>query len=250
MLPFILRRILTFIPVLILLAFFTFILSFYGPGDPLRVMMGENWDDEAAYQQLRHSYGLDRPMLVQFYDYCTDLLRGDFGRSYIQRVEVSELLWNAIPVSAQLALMAIIIVSVVGIGLGIISALFRNSWPDIAIGTVGVILHSIPPFVLAAIFSTLSTVRRSDAVGARNAISLAVSSLIRSSSASIALSAWRTLAASSSSRLSNARAASRIAVSTMPPIFMTNDWMPSRSRSKALAICCSDIVLSVNRSDR
>ena len=130
MLPFILRRILTFIPVLILLAFFTFILSFYGPGDPLRVMMGENWDDEAAYQQLRHSYGLDRPMLVQFYDYCTDLLRGDFGRSYIQRVEVSELIWNAIPVSAQLALMAIIIVSVVGIGLGIYTGILLGAFPS------------------------------------------------------------------------------------------------------------------------
>jgi ABC-type dipeptide/oligopeptide/nickel transport system permease component len=79
------------------------------------------------------------------------MLQGDFGRSYIQRVEVSELLWKAIPVSAQLALMAIIIVAVVGVGLGIISALFRNRWPDIAIGTVGVLLHSIPPFVLAPV---------------------------------------------------------------------------------------------------
>lgn len=151
MLSFILRRILTFIPVLILLAFFTFILSYYGPGDPLRVMMGENWADEAAYQQLRSSYGLDRPLIVQFGNYMTDMLQGDFGRSYIQRVEVSELLWKAIPVSAQLALMSIIIVAVVGIALGIISALFRNSWPDVAIGTVGVLLHSIPPFVLAPI---------------------------------------------------------------------------------------------------
>jgi ABC-type dipeptide/oligopeptide/nickel transport system permease component len=151
MLVFILRRVLTFIPVLVLLAFFTFILSYYGPGDPLRVMMGENWADEAAYQQLRTSYGLDRPLLVQFWDYSLDILRGDFGRSYIQRMEVSELLWKAIPVSAQLALMAILIVSVVGIGLGIISALYRNRWPDIAIGTFGVLLHSIPPFVLAPI---------------------------------------------------------------------------------------------------
>jgi peptide/nickel transport system permease protein len=155
MLPFILRRILTFVPVLILLAFLTFILSYYGPGDPLRVMMGENWADEAAYQQLRRSYGLDRPLLVQFWDYSVSMIQGDFGRSYIQRVEVSELLWKAIPVSAQLALMAIIIVAVVGIGLGIISALFRNRWPDIAIGTVGVLLHSIPPFVLAPVVLVL-----------------------------------------------------------------------------------------------
>ena len=155
MLPFILRRILTFIPVLILLAFLTFVLSYYGPGDPLRMMMGENWADEAAYQHLRHSYGLDRPLVAQFWDYSLAMVQGDFGRSYLMRVEVSELLWKAIPVSAQLALMAIIIVSVVGIGLGIISALFRNRWPDIAIGIVGVLLHSIPPFVLAPVVLVL-----------------------------------------------------------------------------------------------
>jgi ABC-type dipeptide/oligopeptide/nickel transport system permease component len=155
MLLFLLRRILSFIPVLVLLAFLTFILSFYGPGDPLRVMMGENWANEEAYQSLRHQYGLDRPLIVQFGDYAWNAVQGDFGRSYIQRVQVGELIWNAVPISAQLALAAIIIIAVVGIGLGVISALWRNRWPDVSIGTVGVILHSIPSFVLAPIVLVL-----------------------------------------------------------------------------------------------
>lgn len=155
MLLFILRRIVSFVPVLVLLAFLTFVLSFYGPGDPLRIMMGENWSNEAVYSQLRHQYGLDRPLIVQFGDYAWNAVQGDFGRSYIQRVQVSELIWNAIPISAQLALVAIILIAVVGIGLGIVSALFRNRWPDVSIGTIGVIFHSIPTFVLAPIVLVL-----------------------------------------------------------------------------------------------
>ena len=155
MLLFILRRIVSFVPVLVLLAFLTFVLSFYGPGDPLRIMMGENWSNEAVYSQLRHQYGLDRPLIVQFGDYAWNAVQGDFGRSYIQKVQVSELIWNAIPISAQLALVAIILIAVVGIGLGIVSALFRNRWPDVSIGTIGVIFHSIPTFVLAPIVLVL-----------------------------------------------------------------------------------------------
>lgn len=152
---FIVRRFISFIPVLLLLAFLTFVMSFYGPGDPLRVMMGENWTNEEVYNNLRHQYGLDRPLITQFANYVWDALQGDFGRSYIQRIQVSELIWNAIPISAQLALVALFLISVVGISLGVVSALFRNRWPDISIGTIGVIFHSVPSFVLAPIVLVL-----------------------------------------------------------------------------------------------
>ncbi|MGC4190988.1 MAG: ABC transporter permease [Thermomicrobiales bacterium] len=151
MLALIIRRILTFIPMLLVLAFFTFVLSYYGPGDPVRLIMGENWSSEDVYQQLRKQYGLDRPLLVQFWDYITKALRGDFGRSYVQRVSVGELIGKALPISAQLALAAILIIGVVGIGLGIVAALWQHRWPDSLIGLVAVIAHSIPAFVLAPV---------------------------------------------------------------------------------------------------
>lgn len=151
MLALIIRRLLTFIPMLLVLAFFTFVLSYYGPGDPVRLIMGENWSSEDVYQQLRKQHGLDRPLLVQFWDYITSALRGDFGRSYVQRVSVGELIGKALPISAQLALAAIIIIAVVGMGLGIIAALWQHRWPDSLIGFVAVIAHSIPAFVLAPI---------------------------------------------------------------------------------------------------
>src|SRR6056297_619700 len=95
---------------------------------------------------------------------------------------------------------------------------------------------------LAETLITVSTRRRSRAVGARSAITRADSSLICSSSASMALSRPRTSSANSSSRVSSERAASAMARSTMPPIFMICAWMVSRSRSKDETICCwSDI---------
>jgi ABC-type dipeptide/oligopeptide/nickel transport system permease component len=151
MVPFVVRRLLAFIPMLLVLSFLTFILSYYGPGDPVRLIMGENWSSEEVYQSLRHQYGLDRPLLVQFADYLKNALQGDFGRSYQQRVEVGELIGRALPVSAQLALAAVFLITVLGIGLGIISALFLHRWPDAAISSTGVFLHSVPAFVLAPI---------------------------------------------------------------------------------------------------
>ena len=151
MLQYILRRILALIPLLLLVAFVTYMLSFYGPGDPVRLIMGENWSSEEVYQNLRHQYGFDRPVVVQFADYIWHGVRGDFGRSLIQRVRVSELIGKALPVSAQLAIAATFLIAVIGISLGVLAALWHHRWPDALISLFGVITHSIPAFVIAPI---------------------------------------------------------------------------------------------------
>ncbi len=148
---FVIRRLLVFVPMLLFVAFAAFMLSYYGPGDPIRVIMGENWTSEEVYQNLRRQYGLDRPVPVQFGEYLLNAARGDFGRSYIQRVGVGELVGNALPVSAQLAVVTIFLIAVIGIVSGVIAALFHLRWPDITLGLIGVLLHSIPAFVLAPI---------------------------------------------------------------------------------------------------
>ncbi len=151
MLQYVIRRVLALIPLLLLVAFVTYMLSFYGPGDPVRLIMGENWSSEEVYQNLRHQYGFDRPVVVQFADYLWHGIRGDFGRSLIQKVRVSEMIGKALPVSAQLALAATFLIAVVGIGLGILAALWHHRWPDTLISLFGVITHSIPAFVIAPI---------------------------------------------------------------------------------------------------
>src|SRR5688572_16924330 len=122
MLAFVLRRVLTLVPLLLLLAFATFVLSYYGPGDPIQLIIGEDWTSEENYRELRRQYGLDRPLLVQFADYLWHALQGDFGRSYVQRVAVGELIGNALPISAQLALASILMIGVFGIVSGVVAA--------------------------------------------------------------------------------------------------------------------------------
>lgn len=151
MAAFVIRRLAAFIPMLLLLSFITFVLSYYGPGDPIQLIMGDDWTSEEVRQNLRHQYGLDRPILVQFGDYLVGAVQGDFGRSYIQRVSVGELLGKAMPVSAQLALASTLLIAVFGIGFGIIAALWHHRWPDISLGIFAVFLHSVPSFVFAPI---------------------------------------------------------------------------------------------------
>jgi ABC-type dipeptide/oligopeptide/nickel transport system permease component len=151
MAAYVIRRLLTFVPMLLVLSFITLVLSYYGPGDPIQLIMGEDWTSEEVRQSLREQYGLDRPLLVQFGDYLVHAVQGDFGRSYIQRVGVGELIGKALPVSAQLALASILLIAVFGIGFGIIAALWHHRWPDISLGIFAVLLHSVPSFVLAPV---------------------------------------------------------------------------------------------------
>lgn len=149
MLLYIIRRVSIIIPSLLVISFITFSLGFYGPGDPVRVLMGENWNDEETYQVLRHQYGLDRPFLVQYIDYVSKIPKLDFGRSILKRMPVRDMLVGAFLVTAQLGVLAIILLATLGIALGVLAALRQNSWLDYLIVSGGIILHSIPVFVLA-----------------------------------------------------------------------------------------------------
>jgi ABC-type dipeptide/oligopeptide/nickel transport system permease component len=151
MLRYITVRLLYFVPVLFVVSFFTFAVGFYGPGDPIRVLMKENWNDEETYQILRRKYGFDRPFLVQYGDYMLKAVQGDFGRSVLRAMPVRDLMLPALGVTAQLGLAALASLSIFGIGLGVIAALKQNSWIDYSIVTGSIILQSIPVFVLAPI---------------------------------------------------------------------------------------------------
>lgn len=145
-------RILYFIPTLLFVTFFTFVLGFYGPGDPIRVLMKENWSDEETYQLLRHKYGFDRPFLVQYADWVGNALRGDFGRAVTRgAMPVRDLLFPALRVSAQIGLVALLCLFVFGVGFGVLAALYQNTWVDHLIVVGSIFLQSVPTFVSAPI---------------------------------------------------------------------------------------------------
>jgi peptide/nickel transport system permease protein len=130
MTTYILRRILLSIPVLFGILFATFALGRLIPGDPCRAILGEKATD-AICNEFIHRHGLDKPMLVQFGYYVNEITHGDFGRSFRFSKPVSELLIERLPITIELSVAALTVSLLVGIPLGVISAIRHNSWVDV-----------------------------------------------------------------------------------------------------------------------
>jgi ABC-type dipeptide/oligopeptide/nickel transport system permease component len=156
MLQYVVRRALLTIPIVLAVIAITFTLGFYAPGDPIRLIFGQDHPvNEEIVQRLRHQYGLDRPYPVQLGDYMLKLTHGDFGTSISLKRPVGQTIVYALPISAQLAAGAIVLLIVLGIPLGILAALKQNSVFDYVILFGAVTFASIPSFVLAPLLMIL-----------------------------------------------------------------------------------------------
>ncbi len=130
MTTYILRRILLSIPVLFGILFATFTLGRLIPGDPCRAMLGEKATD-AVCDEFNTRHGLDKPILVQFGYYVNEIAHGDFGRSFRFSKPVTDLLIERLPITVELSIAALVLSILVGIPLGVISAVKHNSWIDV-----------------------------------------------------------------------------------------------------------------------
>jgi peptide/nickel transport system permease protein len=130
MLQYIVRRIITSIPVLIGILLVTFSLSRLIPGDPCRAILGEKATNQVCDRFIKEK-GLDKPVLTQFAIYMGEVVRGDFGTSFRFSKPVSDLLVERLPTTIELAFTALILSILVGIPLGVISAVKHNSWVDV-----------------------------------------------------------------------------------------------------------------------
>jgi peptide/nickel transport system permease protein len=126
---FILRRILITIPVLVGMVFVIFFMLNVVAGDPVTIMMKEKIKPDVI-ETLRKSMNLDDPFLVRFARYIADALRGDLGTSYKLKTPVTKLIAGAFPNTLKLALCAALFAWLVGIPIGIISAVKKNTWVD------------------------------------------------------------------------------------------------------------------------
>jgi peptide/nickel transport system permease protein len=158
MINYILRRVLSSIPVLIGILFVTFALARLLPGDPCRAVLGERATD-AICNEFLHRHGLDRPIPVQFGVYVNEIFHGDFGVSLRYSETVGQLLVERLPTTIELTFCALILSIIIGIPLGIISAVRHNSWVDVFTMTWANIGVSMPVFwlglMLAFVFSLL-----------------------------------------------------------------------------------------------
>ncbi len=165
MVQFLGKRFIGLIFVVIGVTFITFIMGYFAPGDPIRVQMGQHFDP-LLYARLRHSYGLDLPWYQQYYNFLVNLLRLDFGRSFKYPSRTAwDILSSGVPVSTELSFWTLLLQVIIGLPLGILSALKANTWVDSLIMGVLLTLYAMPVFVLAVFFQ-VAIVQLDQATGA------------------------------------------------------------------------------------
>ena len=143
------RRLLQGLLVLFLISVITFFLINLAPGGPSSaVALGRTAEErEAVLSQL----GLDKPLLVRYFNWFGGVLRGDLGKSMNQGLPVSSLLAQRSVNTLQLALTALLLTAIFGIVLGLISAVYKNRWPDHLISSLATVGMSVPAFWLGIV---------------------------------------------------------------------------------------------------
>jgi len=150
----VLRRIAWMPPTLLGLTLIVFAVSHVIPADPARVMAGEN-ASPAQVEAVRKRFGLDQPLPQQFVRYVTDILSGEMGTSlYTQRPVAADLV-SRLPATFELAVAAIIVAVLIGLPLGVVSALYRNSALDQAVRFVTIAGLAMAAFWLAILLQLL-----------------------------------------------------------------------------------------------
>lgn len=143
------RRIVQMIPVVLLVSIIAFGLVFVLPGDPARAILGDEAQrDQQQYEALRKDLGLDRPLPIQYADWASHVLRGDFGTSTHTKLSVGLLLRQHLSPTIELAALAMAFALMIAIPTGIMSALRPNSKSDIAGTLLAMVGASIPHFWL------------------------------------------------------------------------------------------------------
>ena len=145
MLAFLGRRLLIAIPTIVMISMFVFALQKLLPGDPVLAMAGEERDPEVL-EFLREKYRLNDPIPVQYLAWVGQVVQGDFGMSLRTRQPVLDLIADKLPVTVQLAVMALVVAVVIGIPAGILSAVRRGTWIDWLANFVALSGLSIPNF--------------------------------------------------------------------------------------------------------
>ncbi|MDA0891984.1 MAG: ABC transporter permease [Proteobacteria bacterium] len=158
MLRFIGRRLLVGLPTVILISIFVFLMQKLLPGDPVLALAGEDRNPEIL-EFLREKYRLNDPIYVQYFHWMGNALQGDLGMSLRTRQPVLELLGQKLPVTLQLATMALIIAVMIGIPAGIFSAYHKGSWIDWLANIVALSGLSVPNFWLGIMMILLVSVK-------------------------------------------------------------------------------------------
>jgi len=156
---YVVRRILALIPILLGVSILVFLLIRLIPGDPVTVMLGEKARREDI-ERVREEMGFNRPIYVQYVEWAERAVRGDLGKSIFNRTQVADELKQRLPATIELIVVAMIIGWALGIVVGVVSALKRNSWFDVGTMFAALIGVSMPIYWLALILIYALAVNR------------------------------------------------------------------------------------------
>jgi len=155
---FTLRRLAIFVVSLWAASVIVFALLSVLPGDPAAVILGTQATPESL-ASLRSELGLDRPVVVQYLDWSGDLLRGDFGTSYINRLSIGRQIVDRLTVTVPLALMGIALAVLVAVPAGVLAAARHRKATDTVVSTLSQLGLAVPAFWAGLVFVTFLAVR-------------------------------------------------------------------------------------------
>ena len=158
MLEFTLRRVAATVPVLLGILLVAFTILYLVPGDPAQTLAGPRADAETL-ARIRADMGLDKPVLERFYAYLSRVVCGDFGDSVVSGKPVLESMCEKLPYTIKLALLAMMFSIVLGISMGILSAITQGKWLDRLCTVFSVAGISIPVFLSGLVFLYIFAVK-------------------------------------------------------------------------------------------
>jgi peptide/nickel transport system permease protein len=156
---FVIRRIVQAVPTFFGITLLSFTVLRLAPGDPILILFGAQNLRAEEIAALRAAYGLDQPIPIQYLSWLGHLLTGDFGRSFLYKRPVIEMIQAALPNTLLLASLALVCTIVIGVPMGVIAARFRGSWIDQIIRIFGVVGHAIPAFWFALLWILILSVQ-------------------------------------------------------------------------------------------
>ena len=144
----ILRRILVMIPQILILSLLVFLMAQIMPGDPFTCLITPDMDP-ATIEKLREAAGLNNPWYVQYWDWITNAIQGDFGKSYTYKIPVAELIGQRVGNTIWLSIVSLIFTYLIALPLGMYAGRRNGSWGDKAISFYNYVSFAIPTFVFA-----------------------------------------------------------------------------------------------------
>ncbi len=147
---YIIKRLLQMIPTVLVITLVVFTMMQAIPGDPIITLLGDAYDEEDA-EELRREYGLDKPVIVQYFVWLGKLVKGDWGESILSSREILKDVLIRLPVTIELIILAMIVALVIAIPAGIIAAVRQNTWGDYTAMSTAMIGISVPDFFLGVL---------------------------------------------------------------------------------------------------